>query len=393
METIKKTVIFFLIWRFILFAGFFAGLILQPPLINYLGGGYSFFTNPILWSWANFDGVHYLFIAQYGYGQFQQAFFPLYPLLVSLLGRLFQMNYLLAGLFISHLSLFIAIILLYKLVKIDFPEKIADWVVLFLLFFPTSFYFGSIYTESLFLLLMVSTFYAARIRLWWLAGIIGALASLTRVIGVFLFPVILWEYFKSVQPQINASSMTSLLLPFGQNNKRFESKRLFQPNILWLMLIPAGLLLYMFWLNQTHHDPLAFIRVQPAFGAGRSGGGIILLPQVIFRYLKIFVTSSLNYQYFVAVIEFITFFLFLVTSLYGFIKLRLSYALFSFFAIVTPTFTGSLSSIPRYVLILFPCFLVLASIKSSFMKQFMLILFTGLLIVFTALFTRGFWIA
>lgn len=50
-----------------------------------------------LWSRANFDGIHYLDIAQKGYGIYQQAFFPFYPQLVRVLGNIFAGQYLLAG--------------------------------------------------------------------------------------------------------------------------------------------------------------------------------------------------------------------------------------------------------------------------------------------------------
>lgn len=379
MMTIKKVVSFFIIWRFILFAGFLAGSSLQPPLVNYLGGSYNDFTNPILWSWANFDGVHYLFIAQYGYGQFQQAFFPFYPMLISLVSRLLQGNYLISALFISHLSLIAALFFLYKLIKIDFSEKVANWTILFMLFFPTSFYLGSVYTESLFLLFLVLALYASRRQMWWLAGLVGAFASLTKLVGIFLFPAILWEYYMSIK---------------FPADKKLAIKKFFNPNFFWLMLIPLGLCLYMFWLNQTYHDPFAFIHVQPAFGAARSGGQIILLPQVVFRYIKIFLTASFSYQYFIALLEFFTFFAFLGMLIFGAKKIRISYWIFALMALILPTLSGSFTSIPRYVATLFPSFLLLGLLNNNLTKSLILLLFfLILLILFTALFTRGYWIS
>src|SRR5690242_7110394 len=38
-----------------------------------------------IWSFGNFDGVHYLRIAKDGYAyQYTQAFFPLYPILIKI---------------------------------------------------------------------------------------------------------------------------------------------------------------------------------------------------------------------------------------------------------------------------------------------------------------------
>ena len=58
----------------------------------------------ILTALANFDGAHYLLIAEQGYYQYQQAFFPLYPLLIRLLSPVFPNNRLITALVISNLS-------------------------------------------------------------------------------------------------------------------------------------------------------------------------------------------------------------------------------------------------------------------------------------------------
>src|SRR3972149_9378290 len=104
----------FLIWRTILFLVAKIGESVSPQRMGFLGPSV----------WANFDGIHYLSIAQNGYMRFQEAFFPLYPLLIRILAKsvLFD-HYLWAGLLISHVSLFIALIIFYKLVEIEFDEK------------------------------------------------------------------------------------------------------------------------------------------------------------------------------------------------------------------------------------------------------------------------------
>src|SRR3989344_4233726 len=63
---------------------------------------------------ANFDGVHYLLIAKNGYAQYQQAFFPLYPLLIRWLSSLFLNNHLVTGLLISNLSFLVGLFIFKK---------------------------------------------------------------------------------------------------------------------------------------------------------------------------------------------------------------------------------------------------------------------------------------
>ena len=308
--------------------------------------------------WANFDGVHYLSIAKNGYYQFQQAFFPLYPLLIRFLGKLLGDNFVLAGMVISHLSLLGVLILLWKLLEIKEIREtclagrqvggisdVKKWAIVFLLFFPTSFFFGSIYTESLFLFLILLSFYAIRKRKWGMYFLGASLASAVKLVGAFLF-------------------------------------------------LPLGLIAYMIYLKKTVDDSLFFIHAQPAFGAGRSAGKIILLPQVYWRYFKIFTTVSWsNYDYGIALLEFIVFNFALLLLWLGWRRgLPKSWLLFSALAVIGPTLTGSLSSIPRYVLSAFPIFIVMAGFNKK-LKYFLFSIFYFLFSILTILFTRGFFVS
>src|SRR5437762_2451884 len=73
---------------------------------NFLGGGFSnYIKHPLILSWANFDGEHYLSIAQFGYQNLQHSFFPLFPILINILTKPFEANVLsfaLVGIIISN---------------------------------------------------------------------------------------------------------------------------------------------------------------------------------------------------------------------------------------------------------------------------------------------------
>ncbi|MBI4999263.1 hypothetical protein HZB97_00645, partial [Candidatus Gottesmanbacteria bacterium] len=118
----------FIIWRFLLFVAAALSLQLIPVRLGFLGGGEeNYFISPLLWGWANMDGAHYLSIAQNGYYQYEQAFFPLYPMLIRLLANFMDKNYLLSALFISHLFFLGSLIIFYKLLKKQFSEGVARW--------------------------------------------------------------------------------------------------------------------------------------------------------------------------------------------------------------------------------------------------------------------------
>lgn len=339
--------------------------------------------NPkFLWSRANFDGIHYLDIARKGYGIYQQAFFPLYPKLIEYLGfsPLFHGRTLMAGLLISAISLFFGLFLFYKLIRLDFQEKIARRAVVYLLIFPTAFYFTAVYTESLFLVLILASFYFAKRKYWWLAGIMGLLATSTRLPGIFLFPALGVE----------------LALQAGFQNKTKRNYKYFFNNLIPLFFIPLGLFGYMSYLSTTFQDSLLFIRVQTHFGAGRETGKLVLLYQVFWRYIKMLITvEKFTPTYFVVFLEFLTGLFFFFLTIFTYLRRWFSYLTFMALAYITPTLTGTFSSMPRYVLVLFPGFILLAlwADKYKWVRVLYPLVAIPLLVISLFFFTRGFWLA
>lgn len=366
----RQTIIFllssFLVWRIYLFIPLFLSSHFIPLRTGYIG------ATP----WANFDGVHYLSIAHRNYLPFEQAFFPFFPLLIHVLSFLFLGNQLLTSLVVVHLSLLIALVYFWKLIRIDENASVALWSVLFLLAFPTAFFLGSIYTESLFLALVFASLYYGRNKQFVLACALAGLASATRVVGIFLFVPLAYELYLALPHK--KLSFFSLL-------KRATP----------LLLIPLGLFAYMIYLAFVYHDPLLFVHVQSAFGAGRSSGQIILLPQVLWRYAKIFLTVPLtNSDYWLAWFELISFCLITVLLFVAYkLKVRTSYLLFAFLVLFFPTLSGTLSSIPRYVLVCFTTFLVLGKIENKAWRYGIFAFSLLIQAVLAGLFLRGYFIA
>lgn len=334
------------------------------------------FNPPFFWNRASFDGMHYLDIARKGYDIHQQAFFPFYPKLIKWLTPTFAGRDLMAGMIVSYFSFFFSLFLLYKLVRLDYKDEVARRTVIFLVIFPTSFFFGLVYTESLFLFLLLASFYSVRKERWLLAGIFGALAANTRLVGVFIFPALLYEWWLMEKREVRSGKLDKAI------------------KIIPLLLIPLGLLSYMRFLWLKHNDPLMFIHSQPFFGAGRSGGRIILLYQVFWRYLKMIFTTKADPLYFTVWLEFLVAigFIFLLIKAYT-RKVRISYLIFSGLSFIAPTISGTFSSLPRYVLILFPCLIYLGAMKNNLLRRSLIVVFVVLGIVCATLFFRGYWIA
>src|SRR5437763_4027888 len=150
-----------------------------------------------LWlAWFRWDSGHFTAIASNGYdAAWRTAFFPLFPLLERGVAFLTHDPFI-AGLIISNLAGLAMLVVLYRLVEEDFDGERAYRTVLYLSVFPTAFFFAAAYNESLFLFFALLSFYYMRRGSWWLAGLCGFLASLTRSAGLFLLLPFLYEYLR-----------------------------------------------------------------------------------------------------------------------------------------------------------------------------------------------------
>src|SRR3989344_4721059 len=384
---------------FLLFStGNLATAILAKYIIPYLGFfpykeiAQQFNLPSFLTSFANFDGAHYLLIAKNGYTTYQQAFFPLYPLLIRWLSPLFSNNLLLTGLIISNLSFLVGLYIFSKYLKLTTNnQQLTVWVIIFLLVFPTSFFFAAVYTEGLFFLLFISTLYFLKKEKYGASSIFAILASLTKFLGVFLIiPILLTQMAKLKFQNRNLKLKASAKLLIT-NNKYLIT--LFSPIL--------GLTIYSLYLWQTVGDPFFFLNAQWAFGAHRSSS-LIFLPQVYYRYLNIFFTAQFNFQYVVSLFEFFTFifvFIILILDLIENCKLRiknyylLGLNLFSLVNLLLPTLTGTFSSIPRYTLFSLSFFIYLAQIKKLSLKIAIAIVFVILHIVILGFFSQGYFVS
>lgn len=365
-------------WKIWLFVFLAAAWVFVPLRTQFLGGGLEHYLRfPWLWSWSNFDGEHYLAISQHGYGLAEQAFFPAYPLLIRILswplrGDIYFLQF--SALFISHLSFALGLFGLWKLLSLDFKKSIVELTIIFILVFPTAFYFVSAYTESLFLALSVWSIYFARKGSWFWGGILGAFASSARFTGIILVPVLFIEFLLQQKGNTHKS-----LLP-----------------LLRIAIVPLGLLGYVFYLLKTTGDPIAFFHSLSFFGEQRSTI-LVPLPQVFWRYLKmLFDVPKTDPLFFTILLESLTAVLFLLAGIISFFKLRFSYSLWLFLGYLLPTFSGSFSSLPRYVLPLFPAFLLSAIFfdrQNLFVKVLIISFLFVILGITTAFFVRGYWVA
>jgi hypothetical protein len=114
--------------------------------------------------WARWDSVWFLRIAAHGYGEAHgvaAAFYPLYPLALAGVGRVFGGHYVAAGIVISLAAALAAFVLLYRLTETRLGADGARRAVLYLAVFPMALFLGAVYSESMFLALAIGAFVLA----------------------------------------------------------------------------------------------------------------------------------------------------------------------------------------------------------------------------------------
>lgn len=303
------------------------------------------------------DGLHYLSIAKNGYFTYEQAFFPLYPILIRFFSYI-QIESSYIALLISIVCFLVGMVYLQKILfRLEVEKVYLNRILILYLVFPTSFFFFTAYSESLFMALsyffiyqLVEKKYDSKTL------IVGILLGLTKVIGVlWIFAKIdsISNFFK-----FTFKNLSSRKIKFSDSVQKYMRFEIIIRSIIITSPI-IGLGVYMIYLQITSHDFLFFIHSQTAFGANRSTT-IILLPQVVYRYLKIFFTSSHDFSYFVASVEMLSLIIAFIGSWLfyrNFIQKKLvkNYLIkgifwFSILSILLPTLSGTLSSLPRYLL-------------------------------------------
>lgn len=291
------------------------------------------------------------------------AFFPLFPLLWR--GAMWLTGEsVLTGILLSNLLFFCALLVLHKLAgDFNLEAATAERCLFYLAAFPTSYFFSLPMTESLFLLLTLSSFYAAKHQRWWLAGIIGALAAATRVPGILLLPALAVLYWQT----------------YGRDWWRRD--------LLGLCLIPAGLFSFMYYLYLITGNPFAFKDVLVAWGRST---GFFLTP--LSKYLTQPLLIAVPWDF--KLLNFAAATTALICGLVLLKRREWALAVYTLTAVIVALSSVLLQSQARYAMALFPMFMVLAVAgQRPRVDELIRVVFLVLLSLMTALFATHFSLA
>jgi hypothetical protein len=349
---------------------------------------------------ARWDSVWYLQIAHAGYfSQQSSGMFPLYPLLIRA-GSLVFYSELLVGLAISLVSMIVGLHLLDRLVRLDFDEAAARTTVLLIAFFPAAFFFSSVYTESLYLLVSVGAVYAARRERWALAGACGGLAAATRSEGILLLVPLVLIYFYG--PRARPAERLAA--------RWWEPRYSARPSVGWLALVPAGLASFLAYLGIAHGQPFATYHAQEFYWghqfAGPFGGvarAIIGVPDDVRHVLAgtgRIVAPGDPISWRAHDLIDLGFLAFAIVGAIGAWR-RVPFAYFAYSVALLaldlsfPNQREPLQSISRHILVIFPVFIGWAMVLNHRPRATRAVLGTSaaLLAVFSALWATWVWVA
>lgn len=294
--------------------------------------------------WNKWDVGWYLSLATDGYakwehvlippGRYQDgvAFAPGLPIAVRLTYRLLHVNPTLAGLLAVSACLLVGVIGFYRLVEMDFGERVAGTAVLFLLVFPSAFFFSTVYAEALVLMGTVWAVLMVRQDRLALAGLFAAVAVLAKVAAVIILVLMLLEYWRTHAPELR---------------KRWW-------RLGWLATPLVALAGWSAYLQYRFQNPLAFLTAHqqwdhhfsaPWEPVAKSVGELVSLDMFDQAHGVISLLDLLSVPLIAA------------AGIYLLLRVNRGYGVYTLVALLAVTTAGLLDSTYRHLLLAFPVFI------------------------------------
>ena len=330
----------------------------------------EFFNLPSRW-----DTGWYVLIATNGYRwdprlgttlQQNIVFFPAYPMLMRIGGRLIGERPVLAGVLVAFIAFFVALIYLYYLARQWLDHEQAVTALWLLAAYPFALFYSAAYTESLYLCGAVAAFYHLHRGQFIKAGAWGALVGLTRPNGFLLsIPLAILAATHLVPNDDGSSERRWLRLIQGE----FTTAPVRDPNapVRRRRLVPAlaaaampgiGMLVYSAFVYSMTGDPFSWARGHVAWGRGYSGITSVFTD----RYH--YIANEGFYDYTASVpldlLNAVPALFALGMSWVVFKRFGLVYTSFLLLNLIPPMVAGGMLSVGRFTSVLFPAFFGLA---------------------------------
>jgi len=320
----------------------------------------------ILSPWLRWDAVWFERIVTQGYSATDGTapYHPLYPWLATPLKYL-GISPVLSLLIISSLAGIAFLFIFYRLMKLELTPKEAFFGILLFTLVPVAFVLYAPYAEALFLLLAALCIYWSRKKSWWLAGLAGGLAVLTRQQGIILLLPVALELWEDADRKI------IVLI------KKWKS---------WLALglIPMGMVVWLAYrainLNDIQANFSSFQSFIFSFVISPSTMQVISAQRFIWPWQAAYLalTQLITHPDIDLWINMLTSSIFLLILALAWRNMRLSYKVYCL-AITLVSFsyyTGPIHpymGLPRHLLLAFPVFVSFVPILNTAWKRILVI--------------------
>jgi len=342
VSLLASAVLMFVVWRGTLFAFDLFGLSLTPGMGKCQPNWQVFGPDhPLLNGFFRWDSGWYLNIAKRGYryhedGTSSVAFYPLVPYLARYLGSVTG-GVPVAALIIVNAATVGAIYYLRRLGALLYGDAVGKLASILLLVYPTSLFLASFYTEAPFVFLAAASMYFYFRERYLLCGVFGCLAMLTRSTGLVLFAAygadVCWRLYR-----------------------RETRLRL---SMLSLLLIPAGLGLFMFMQYYQVGDALAFSKTMKYWGRHPAWPWAGIVDALHGTYFDFPVNFKKTQRFLDAAFALV----FLgIGAAMALTRQRVALWVFVILGMLLPLSTYALAGMNRYSLGLFPAFIFLAQL-------------------------------
>lgn len=290
------------------------------------------------------------------------AFYPLFPLLVSIIHfiSIEFIDYAFCGLIINTVSLYFIVLAFFKLSETFLPANKRYLPIILFLTFPSAFFLHVFYTEALFMALGMWAYVLAIKNRWLQMSLLLALLSASRLPAILYIALCLLEYLRSY---------------------KWSIKKALNPKIFYFFIAPLGFISYSIYLGIVRGDFLLMIH---AYSLTTDWAYQIFDPNIFKTWAKVvhqIIRAVLGQRAFYG--DIIVNHLLPLLSIIGVVLSSIilvkkdntrSLAIVGFLSIILFSLNSNLVSVHRYVLTLPVIFIAIASIKNKYGKLTLILL-------------------
>jgi hypothetical protein len=295
-------------------------------------------------------------------------------------------DFYIGGLIVTWAAFVAAMIALHALASLDLPRERAGRAVVLAAVFPFSFFFGAVYSEALFFASVVACFWCFRTKRWLLGGLAGALATATRVNGILMWPALAWMVWRRYAGRSAAAE--------GNRGSTSDERRTWLSSdklraIAGLAIVPLGIGMYSLYVYRLSGNPLEWAATIERWGYHPGGSPVAVfwdLGRALALHPYAFLASERLAPY--DSLNGLAAFAAIIALPFVWTRLGAAYGLFMAANLWLPLSTGQVEGMGRYVAVMFPLFIWLASVGSERPFTIVAVIFGMLYTLCLALFTN-----